>query len=450
MQWTDREVRAALELAGAGEGDIVYTGVSTDSRAIAAGNLFVALVGERFDGHQYLGEALQAGAAGAVVRRGTAAPAGLRCHEVPDTLVAYGQLARHRRRRLPGPVVAITGSNGKTSTKELLAAALRTRYRTHATRLNLNNLVGVPQTILEAPGDVEALVVEAGANQPGEIARYRAIIEPSITVITNVAPAHLEGFGSLEGVLAEKLALARDVPVAVVGTEPPALAEGARRLAARVVTAGLTGADVAPERVEVGAGGQAAVTATGRRFTLTLRGLHQAANAMLAWAVALELGLDLDAVAAALARCTVPGGRGDLRQLGGLTILDDSYNANPASFRATIDLARRLRTGRRLAFVAGGMRELGSASAAEHAEIAAGLAALAPEVLAGVGAFAPALEPYRDAFGGRLLLAPDAEALAPRLLEALEGDELVVLKGSRGEALERLLPHLAAWTGSRG
>ncbi len=147
------------------------------------------------------------------------------------------------RRLSAARVVAITGSAGKTSTKELLAAALATRYRVYATRLNLNNLVGVPTTILEAPDDTEAMVVEAGANLPGEIARYREIIEPDLTVITNVAPGHLEGFGSLDGILWEKLTLARGVPVAVVGTEPSRLATEARAIATRVVTAGLADAE---------------------------------------------------------------------------------------------------------------------------------------------------------------------------------------------------------------
>jgi UDP-N-acetylmuramoyl-tripeptide--D-alanyl-D-alanine ligase len=450
MRWTDAAVREALGLPAGGGADRAFTGLSTDTRSLAPGNLFVALTGERFDGHDWLAATAAAGAAGAVVRRGTVMPEGLPAYEVDDPLVAWGWLARHRRRALPGPVVAITGTNGKTSAKEMMAAALRTRYRTWATRLNLNNLVGVPQTILEAPADVEALVVEAGANQPGEIARYRSIIEPAVAIITNVAEGHLEGFGSIEGVMQEKLSLARDVPLAVVGTEPPALAAGARRLARRVVTAGLAGADVVPEHVEVGPAGQAALAVDGQQFMLGLRGRHQAANAMLVWVVARELGLEPAAVAAALAGATVPGARTDLRQVGGLTLLDDSYNANPASYRAVIDLAAGLRQDRRLVFVAAGMRELGPGSAALHAEVAGWLVELAPDVLAAVGEFGPALEAHRAALGDRLVTAPDADALAPALLARLRGDEVVVLKGSRGEALERLLPHLTAWTASRG
>lgn len=435
----DRFVRAALGLPG---GDATrYTAVQSDTRALVPGALFVALAGERFDGHDYLAAARDAGAIGAVVRRGTPAVAGLRLHEVDDTLRAWGELARARRRAVSGPVIAITGQNGKTSTKEMVAAVLATRWRLHRTRANNNNLVGVPLTILEAPADVEALVIEAGANVPGEIARYREIIAPDIAIVTNAGAGHLEGFGSVEGVVREKLALTRDVPLAIVGVTPDTLAAGAReRGAARVQTAGLAGADLVPDAVAMTADGRPRVTVDGRTFTLAARGRHQAGNAMFAWAVARELNLDLDATAAALERFTLPGGRGEFSEHEGLSVLNDGYNANPESFRAAIALARELRGDRRLVFVAGTMKELGEASAALHAEVAADLAALAPEVLALVGDFVPAFAPFRANFAGTLLEAPDADTMGPRLAAALAGDELVVLKGSRGAALERILP----------
>jgi UDP-N-acetylmuramoyl-tripeptide--D-alanyl-D-alanine ligase len=441
--WSEAAVREALGL-GARGGGLTFSGVSTDTRTIAPGSLFVALKGQRFDGHDYLGSARAAGAVGAVVRRGTPTVAGLQLFEVDDTLRAYGELARARRRTIAGPVVAVTGTNGKTSTKEMLAAALRTRFRAQATRANLNNLVGVPATILEAAAGTDALVVEAGANLPGEIPRLREIIDPTVTVITNVGPGHLEGFGSLAGVLAEKLALARDVPLAVVGTDPPELAAGARGLARRVVVAGLEPAERRPDCVALDALGRPTVEVRGRRFALAYPGRHLAANAMLAWAVAEELGLDLDQVARALGGLTLPGGRSELRQERGLTILNDCYNANPLSFRTAIATAAELRRGRRLVFVAGTMRELGAESARLHAEVARELVELEPDLLAVVGEFVPALAPYAGRLGSRLIAAPDAPALGPLLAERLRGDEVVVLKASRGVALERILPMLVA------
>ncbi len=441
--WSETMVRDALGLpASTHQAPREFSEISTDTRTIKPRALFVALKGERFDGHDHLAAAAVAGATAAVVTRGTAPEPGLELLEVEDTLRAYGALAHARRAQMTGPVIGITGTNGKTSTKEMLAAALRTRWKTHATRANLNNLIGVPVTILEAPLDTEALVVEAGANIPGEIARYREIIEPSIAIITNASAGHLEGFGSLEGVLTEKLSLVRDVPLAVVGSRPPALAQGARRLAGRVITAGLQNADRMPDRVTLDELGRPTVEVDGQRFRLPFPGQHLAENAMLAWTVARELSLNLSDVADAFGRFTLPGGRTELRQEGGLTILNDAYNANPQSFQAAIDTARQLRQGRRLVFVAGTMRELGPDAAQLHADVARCLVELEPDVLAAVGDFVPALAPWRSRLGDRLLTAADAPTMGPLVAARLRGDEVIVLKASRGVALERILPSL--------
>jgi UDP-N-acetylmuramoyl-tripeptide--D-alanyl-D-alanine ligase len=441
--WAEAAVRDALNLPST-RSPVTFSGISTDSRAIQPGALFIALLGERFDGHNHLAAALAAGATGAVVRRGTPAVAGLTLFEVTDTLRAFGLLARARRRLIKGPVLAVTGTNGKTSTKEMLAAVLGTRYRTYATRANLNNLVGVPQTILEAPADTEALIVEAGANLPGEIARYREIIDPSITIVTNAVAGHLEGFGSLAGVVEEKLSLTENVPLAIVGTDPPELAAGARLRARQVRTAGLRNADLTADRVTLDHSAHVLMTIGGQSFTLAARGLHQADNAVRVWAVVEALGLDPRSAAQALERFSIPEGRGDLLQEGELTILNDCYNANPQSFRAAIATAAALRGSRRLVFVAGTMRELGENSAALHRQVAEALVDLHPELLAAVGDFVPALEPYAGALRHRLITAADPIALAPLLVQHLRGDELVVLKASRGVALERILPALKA------
>jgi UDP-N-acetylmuramoyl-tripeptide--D-alanyl-D-alanine ligase len=441
-RFSDDWVRRALALRGSANAG--YDTIVTDTRTLAPGALFVALAGERFDAHDFLAAARDAGATGAVVRHGTAPVSGLLFYEVDDTLRALGNLAAAHRDRFTGPVIGITGQNGKTSTKEMVAATLGTRWRVHKTRANDNNLVGVPMTILQAPPDAEALVVEAGANLPGEIPRYREIVRPDIAVVLNAGSGHLEGFGSVEGVIREKLSLTHEAPLAIVGTEPAALAPGARQLARRVVTAGLVNADLVPQSVTMNVDGCPVVSVDGRHFTLAARGAHQAGNAMFAWAIARELKLDLDAVAKALEQFTVPGGRGELLRHGGLTIVNDSYNANPQSFATAIALAQSLRAGQRLVFVAGSMRELGTHADRLHAEVAEWLAAMEPELLALVGDFVPAFTPYRDRYADRLLEAPDAETLAPLLASRLTGDELVVLKGSRGVTLERILPAILA------
>jgi UDP-N-acetylmuramoyl-tripeptide--D-alanyl-D-alanine ligase len=440
--WTAARVREALDLPAAPDGDMRFTAILTDTRAVVPGALFVALAGDRYDGHDFLAAAAAAGATGAVVRQGTAVPAGLVAFPVPDTLRAYGRLARARRRELTGPVIAVTGTNGKTSTKEMLAGVLGTRYRVHATRANLNNLVGVPLTILEAPEDTEALVVEAGANLPGEIARYREIIEPAVVIVTNAVAGHLEGFGSLAGVVEEKLSLTEGVPLAIVGTDPPELAAGARGRARTVRTAALQGADLIPDQVRLGPDARPQLTIGGASFTLAARGLHQADNAIRVWAVVEALDLDRAASARALERFAMPSGRGELLEEGGLTILNDCYNANPQSFRAAIATARALRDARRLVFIAGTMRELGDDAPALHAEIARALVELEPDLLAAVGEFVPALAPYAGRLGDRLITAADPIALGPLVAGRLEGGEVVVLKASRGVALERILPAL--------
>lgn len=442
MRWTAAVVMDALGLRGGADPGLVFTGISTDTRRLVPGSLFVALAGKSFDAHTMLPEAVARGATGAVVREGTPPVEGLVLFQVPDTVRALGGLAAARRRAVPGPVVAITGTNGKTSTKEMLAAALRTRYRTHATPANQNNLVGVPLTVLEAPDDTEALVIEAGASLPGEIGRFREILSPEIAVVTNAVEGHLEGFGSSGGVLHEKLSLTDGVRLAVVGLDPPALARGARDRAQGVITAGLKDADLVPDRAELGDDGLPRIEVDGVAFTVAAAGMHQAGNAMLVWAVARELGLDLHAVGGALGTVALPGGRVELQEHGRLTILNDCYNANPQSFRAAIDLARALRRDRRLVFVAGTMRELGELEARLHAAVAADLVALDADLLVGIGAFGPALGRHAGTLGDRLVVAAEAPEAGPLVAARLRGDELVVLKASRGVALERILPDI--------
>jgi len=444
--WTSDEVAAALGVPATKQ--LKFSAISTDTRHLTPGTLFVALKGERFDAHTFLANAEAQGATGAVVRRGTPPVDGLAFFEVDDTLTALGQLARARRRLLPEgtPVVAITGSSGKTSTKEMIRAALATRYRVHSTFGNLNNLVGVPLTILSAPEDTEALVVEAGASVPGEIARLRDIIEPTIAVITNIGYAHVEGFGSLEGVLAEKLALLDRAPVAVIGSGPESMWPEARRRTQVIPAAlpGKSGDDALLDRHLDKDGHPRLTLDSGEKVTLPALGIHQLENAQIALAVAQRAGVDHDAAVRALADVRLPEGRGDVREVGDLVVIDDTYNANPASMRRAVQtaawLARRQR--RPLVVVVGTMLELGPESARLHAEAAREIAQRKPALVAAVGTFARVFESLRETLGGRLITAPDADALGPKLKSALRGDELVLLKASRGVALERVLNYL--------
>ncbi len=444
--WTSDEVAAALGVPSPAK--LRFSAISTDTRHLTPGTLFVALKGDKFDAHNFLDKAKAAGATAAVVRRGTPNVDGLAFFEVDDTLTALGLLARARRRMLPDgtPVVAITGSSGKTSTKEMIRAALGARYRVHATAANLNNLIGVPLTILSAPENTEALVVEAGASVPGEIARLRDIIEPTIAVITNVGYAHVEGFGSLEGVMAEKLSLLDRVPVAVLGSGPEAMWPEARRRT-QVIPAALHGKsadDSLLDRYLDKDGHPQLSLDSGEKVTLPALGIHQLENAQIALAVAQRAGVDHDAAVRALAGLQLPEGRGNVREIGDMVVIDDTYNANPASMRRAVQtadwLARRQR--RPLVVVVGTMLELGPESARLHAEAAREIAQRKPALVAAVGTFARVFEGQREALGGRLITAADAVALGPKLKSALRGNEVVLLKASRGVALERVLNYL--------
>jgi UDP-N-acetylmuramoyl-tripeptide--D-alanyl-D-alanine ligase len=438
--WTAPRVARVLGVIPTVTG-VRFHSISTDTRTLEAGSLFVALAGDRFDAHDFLEDAARAGATGAVVREGTRAVKGLVLFEVPDTLRALGLLARARRDEISGPVVAITGTNGKTSTKQLVAAVIGTAFKVHATRANLNNLVGVPLTILGAPQGTEALVVEAGASIPGEIARLRDVIHPSIALITNVAAGHLEGFGTVEAVLEEKIALLTGIPVAIVGPEPPALAERARSIARRVVTAGVrSAADVHPDRWSLDESGRPTIEVHGHRIRLPLIGAHQAGNAMLALAVARELAVDMATAAQALERVELPSGRGQVLHSGRLTVINDAYNANPGSLSAALDTVRVMRGKRRLAVLVGSMLELGAESRVQHERMADAIVAAEPDLIGAVGEFAEVFERRRSALGERLVSAADPEELGRRVASRLQGDELILVKASRGVQLERAIP----------
>ena len=444
MIWTGESVAAVLNTDS--DSDRSFSEVSTDTRTLKREALFVALTGEHFDGHDFLEAAREAGATGAVVRRGSPHLDGMEQFEVDDPLVALGLLARARRREVPGPVIAVTGTNGKTATKEMLAKALGTRWKVHSTLANLNNLIGVPRTILTAPDDTEALVLEAGANAVGEIERLRDIIEPTVAVVTNVSAGHLAGFGSLEAVLAEKVSLVRDAPVAVVGTRPEELFEEAGRSAHRVISAGTGGrAEVTPDEWTVGEDGRGTLTFRGRRVELPLVGRHQVENATIALAVAVELDLDLTRVARALEEVSLPAGRCEVvRRDGngsGLVILNDSYNANPESMRASLETAADMRADRPFVAVVGSMLELGEHSSRLHLESAEAILRQNPKLIGATGDFIDAFETL-GVPGDRLVTSRDVEELGSVLRGRLAGNEFVLVKASRGVGLERVIPLL--------
>ncbi len=448
FDWTDGAVRAALGLRfDQAHEALVYAGVSTDSRTVSEGDLFVALSGPHFDGHHFVADAVAAGARGAVVSRAVPASDGAVLYLVDDVLVALGRLARYRRDALPARVVGIGGSAGKTSTKELVAAAVAGSRAVHATRANLNNRIGVPLTLLGAPAASEVVVVEMGTSERGEMAALAQIVRPDVGVLVTVGEEHLAGLGSREGAVEEELDLLRSLGaegVAVVGDTPDDLPVRARALVPGVRVAGWsTGADhdLSPRDVSVDAEGHYSFTCGSTRVTLRIAGRHAVVNALLAMAVVRAVGADEQAAAEAIGRVEASGMRGEMRRIGDLRVIVDCYNANPQSVVAALDLLASRPAGARKVVVLGSMLELGDRSAALHRAVLADALSRDLDLVLATGAFATAAADL-PAAGPRLLVVDDPRAAYALLRERLDGDEVVLLKGSRGVALERLLPML--------
>jgi len=446
--WTLDRIATALANNAVGRlprGSASFTGITTDTRKIGKGNVFVALKGERFDGHDYLSDAVRDGASAVVVSKAPKLNTlDVPVFEVADTLIALGALANYWRRAWGKTVIGVAGSNGKTSTKDLIKAALSRSYAIHATTGNLNNRVGVPLSLLSLPADAELAVIELGTSLPGEVAILREIAEPSISLVTSIAEEHLEGLGDLAGVLREEAAAYDGVEVGIAPSAQPEIAEAAKGRARRVVVAGLDkNADIKPDRWEIGADGLGVIEIEGVSVRPPVRGLHNLRNAMLALAVARECGVSYADAAQGIAGMPQPKMRSAWEQVGGVTLINDAYNANPGSTRAAIELLNGTGSGRQRVIVLGTMRELGAASEQCHADIAGLALASGADIVAGIGEFASALEKQNQR--ERVITASDVEDLWPLLEARLQRDAIVLLKASRGVQLERLVPHLTTW-----
>lgn len=441
--WTFERVALALGTGPSMPNPLA--GIATDTRSLQRGDLFVALRGERFDAHDFLAQARDAGAAAFVVSDAArVAGLGVPTYVVPDTLVALGQLATAWRKAWGRSVIAVAGSNGKTSTKELLKAALGRTFTVHATAGNLNNLIGVPLTLLAIPSDAEIAVVELGTNAPGEVAALRAIAAPDVAVLTSIGEEHLEGLGDLAGVLREETDVFHGTTLAVVPSAHPEVEPLARQRAQAVISAGLTGAAVVPDAWGLDGQGCPWLEVQGARLSVPLRGAHQAANAMLAVATAQACGVPLDEAAAGLAAMTVPGMRGTWDAVGDAVLLNDAYNANPPSMRAALALLGEVGAGRQRVAILGTMRELGAQAEAQHRAVAQAALASKADLIAGVGDFAAAFAELAPG-DARIVAAADLEALWGALEPRLQRNAVILLKASRGMRLERLIPQLTSW-----
>lgn len=451
------EIAAATKgvLRGAPQ-DLVVEGVSTDSRALPPGALFVALRGERFDGHAFLEQARQRGATAALVAADAElSEASLPLVVVADTLEALGALARLHRERFPElPVAAITGSNGKTTTKELAAAALEEAFGSVLrTQGNLNNEIGVPLTLFGLGPDHRAAVIEMGMNQPGEIGRLTAIARPTAGLVTCVHAVHLAGLGTLEGVAKAKGELFHGLgpeATAVANFDDPLVLAEARASGRPLLTFGGPGADVALLRIlshdadglafELSIHGGPA-----RQLRLPLVGLHNAGNACAALALGLALGGDEDRLLAGLEKA-----EGFARRLerkaapGGITVLDDCYNANPTSTLAALSTAGEIAGGRILA-VLGDLRELGDEEERGHRQVGEAAAKLGVAGLVAFGPLARGIASSAEAAGlpaESILHTESPEEAVDWLRARMRPGDLILCKGSRGVRLERVVDPL--------
>jgi UDP-N-acetylmuramoyl-tripeptide--D-alanyl-D-alanine ligase len=438
---------AARAVGGAFSGaDGEFTSVGSDSRVVTPGMLFVALKGERFDGHDFVRDVLAKGAAGALVSRAWAdANPDLPLIAVDDTRLALGALAAHWRERFAIPLIGITGSNGKTTVKEMCAAILRRQLGDEAvlaTQGNLNNDIGLPLTLLTLRSGHRAAVIEMGMNHPGEIAYLTRIARPTVALVNNAQRAHLEGLGTVTDVARAKGEIFEGLSaggVAVVNADDPqaglwrALA-GQRRIAAFGLA---ESAEVRGGWQPRGFGGVLAVATPAGNMEVELKvpGEHNARNALAAAAACLAAGAPLDVIAAALGEYAGVKGRLQRRSgLGGATVLDDSYNANPDSMRAAIDVLAGM-TGKRI-LVMGDMGEVGEAAAQFHDEIGGHAKSSGIELLFALGARS---SDAAHNFGEGARHFDNVEALIAALRPELDARTTVLVKGSRFMRMERVV-----------
>jgi UDP-N-acetylmuramoyl-tripeptide--D-alanyl-D-alanine ligase len=438
------------------EHELCFTGVSIDSRTTRAGDCFFAIAGEKFDGHDYIDDAFTKGAVCAIVSRDIS-------HDRPvlkvaDTVKALGEFANEYRNRIGYKVIAITGSAGKTTTKQMAHHVLSRHFHVYQSPKSFNNNIGLPLTLLGAEHDAQIVIAELGSNHPGEIAYLTRIAEPDIAVVTNIHPAHLEGFGGLEIITQEKLSISEGLKpggVLIINGDFDELVVACRAKGIEFETFGKS--DDSDYRVKniVLEGSHSRFTIDGRAIYLPLAGPGNAENALAAWTVCSRLGLTIGEFAEAVKTISPVSMRAELLQVGTITILNDCYNANPASMKNALDILAGLdHTGqRRLVFICGDMAELGRQSEQLHAELGASVARTNVGLLLTIGELAKitaeaamtASECSSDSHEkGSLEIKcfEDAVSACNYLHEFIKDYDIILVKGSRTTGLEIVVEKL--------
>jgi UDP-N-acetylmuramoyl-tripeptide--D-alanyl-D-alanine ligase len=450
-------VLAQILASGPTEGfDIGITGVSTDTRTIKKGDCFFAIAGENFDGHTYVHEAFAKGAACAVVQRPVevAGASEKPVLKVRDTIQALGDLAREYRRMNSFKVIAITGSVGKTTTRQIVHHVLSQHFRVHQASKSFNNNIGLPLTLLAAEPRTEIVVAELGANHPGEIAYLTRIAQPNVALVTNAHPAHLEGFGDLATIIREKLSIAEglaEAGVLLVNGDIEPLVAACRSKGRAFCTFGKS-ADVNYRAKHIMCEAlRSTFTIAGTQVRLPLPGPGNVENTLAAWAVCDQFGVTSDAFAKALETLSGVSMRAETLRIGSLTVLNDCYNANPASMKNALAILHNLRAGdaanrtRRLVFICGEMAELGPQTQALHAELGRAVAEAGVDLLVTVGTPPQttariAKETARHNLQTRSF--DNTLSICNHMQEFVAKDDIILVKGSRTARLERVVEQL--------
>jgi len=429
------------------------TSICTDSRQIAPGALFIALRGENHDGHDYMNQALEAGAAAAMVsdvRR-----IDRRLHDagrlvlVSDTLMALGQLAAWYRRQRAAQVIAVVGSNGKTTTKNLIAQVLGIRRRGQASKASFNNSIGVPLTLLSIDASDEYAVVEIGTNHPGEVAALARMAAPNMAVVTSIGEEHLEFFGDVAGVAREEFSVLDHLrDRSWVAVEYSAMQHAPDKAIARhtIFTYGTdASADLRATEISVTDEGQRFKVNGRAEFALPLFGTHNVSNALAAIAVGTRFRLTDEDIAAGLALAKPGAMRLEVADLGGITLINDAYNANPASMKAAFDVLDRWPSGGRRVLIVGDMGELGEAAESCHRSVGRDAGRSTAQVIVAVGGHARVVTDGAIATSGmskRIYTMPSVGVLTEKLATIIEPGDVVLIKASRRMRLEQIVEPL--------
>jgi UDP-N-acetylmuramoyl-tripeptide--D-alanyl-D-alanine ligase len=438
-----------------GDAGTSFTGVSTDSRSIKAGELFFALRGEHFDGHRFLAEAIERGGTGAVVDREVDSPAdqAVALMRVADTLQALGDLAHHWRKRHPIPVVAVVGSNGKTTTKEMAAAILGKKYKVMKNAGNLNNLIGLPLSLLQMNSTDGAAILEMGMNRRGEILRLTEIAEPDLGILTNIAPAHVEGLGSLEGIMEAKGELLQGMGARgriIFNADDPRVVQLSKGFPGASQSFGIENradwmASDIVTREDGGVSFQLQGPAGKTSVSLQLLGRHQVYNALAAAAAAFHLGTAIDDIKEGLENFAPPAMRMELVTLGkGIKVINDAYNANPRSMEAALLALQEQAGGRKIA-VLGDMWELGAYAEQAHRELGRAVQERGVDLLFLLGRFAPLVAEGAEQAGmdpQKIRIGRDHHAVGLHLSRIVRKGDWVLIKGSRIMRMEEIIKEL--------